>query len=76
MEDQYCRRQGRILKRGYKGTSEEGFKLGLFWELEKMAKCFVQQERIKCLACFIRIVSDVSCSKDFLRHLCLQPYAN
>jgi hypothetical protein len=27
---------GRILKRG-KGTSEEGFKLGLFWELETMA---------------------------------------
>jgi hypothetical protein len=36
MEDQYCRRQGRTLKRG-KGTSEESFKLGHFWELEKMA---------------------------------------
>ena len=36
MEDQYCRRKGKILKRG-KGMSEEGFKLGLFWELEKMA---------------------------------------
>jgi hypothetical protein len=36
MEDQYYRRQGRILKRG-RGTSEEGFKLGLFLELEKMA---------------------------------------
>jgi hypothetical protein len=36
MEDQYCRRQGMTLKRG-KVTSEEGFKLGLFWELEKMA---------------------------------------
>jgi hypothetical protein len=34
MEDQYCRLQGRILKRG-KGASEEGFKLGLFGELEK-----------------------------------------
>jgi hypothetical protein len=36
MEDQYCKRQGRILKRD-NGTSEKGFKLGLFWELEKMA---------------------------------------
>jgi hypothetical protein len=36
MEDQYCRQQGRTLKRG-KGRSEEGFKLGLFGELGKMA---------------------------------------
>jgi hypothetical protein len=44
MEDQYCKRQlpqGRILKRS-KGTSEEGFKLGLFWELEKNGNILVQ----------------------------------
>ena len=73
MEDQYCRRQGRILKTG-NGTSEEGFKL-TFLGTRKNGNILVQ-ERIKCLTCFIHIVSDVSCSKDFLRHLCLQPYAN
>jgi hypothetical protein len=43
MEDQYCRRQGRTLKRG-KGTSEEGFKLGLFGELEKMATFYYNKK--------------------------------
>jgi hypothetical protein len=33
----------RILKRG-KGTSEEGFKLGLFWELEKMATFYYNKK--------------------------------
>jgi hypothetical protein len=43
MEDQYCRRQGRTLKRG-KGTSEEGFKLGHFGELEKMATFYYNKK--------------------------------
>jgi hypothetical protein len=42
----------------------------------KNGNILVQQERIKCLTWLIRIVSEVSCSKDFLRHLCLQQAGN
>ena len=42
MEDQYCRPQGRTIKRG-KGTSEEGFKLGTFLGTRKNGNILVQE---------------------------------